>query len=114
MYRRFVVTYKEVCCEDAGYTPTQFPYAQQIALCECTKIQAAYHNNIKAHFGNRLRAYLNKLFKTKEKAKTLRKEMHEKGSSKKEIKEAIRSQVYAPCNQIKLVISKKRCPRLVL
>ncbi|KAI8638670.1 hypothetical protein BD408DRAFT_351405, partial [Parasitella parasitica] len=49
--------------------------AQQIALYECTKIQTAYLNNIKTHFGNRLRTLLNKLCEKKERADTIRKEM---------------------------------------
>ncbi|KAG1046546.1 hypothetical protein G6F43_010972 [Rhizopus delemar] len=81
-YRRLISKYKEAYFEDAGYTPLNLPYAQQIALYECTKIQTAYYNNIKAHFGNRLRSLINKLFKKKEKAEGLRGEMQANKSSK--------------------------------
>ncbi|KAG1054993.1 hypothetical protein G6F43_003024 [Rhizopus delemar] len=81
-YRLLISKYKEAYFEDAGYTPPNLPYAQQIALYECTKIQTAYYNNIKAHFGNRLRSLINKLFKKKEKAESLRGEMQANKSSK--------------------------------
>ncbi|CEG79964.1 hypothetical protein RMATCC62417_14366 [Rhizopus microsporus] len=74
-YRRLISKYKEAYFEDAGYTLIIVPYAQQVALYECTKIQAAYFNNIMAHFGNRLRAWINKLFNKKEKVENLKKEM---------------------------------------
>ncbi|KAG1040220.1 hypothetical protein G6F43_012334 [Rhizopus delemar] len=88
-YRRLISKYKEAYFEDASYSPPNLPYAQQIALYECTKIQTAYYNNIKAHFGNRLRSLINKLFKKKEKAESLRGEMQANKSSSKAIKEAI-------------------------
>ncbi|KAG1641913.1 hypothetical protein G6F44_005356 [Rhizopus delemar] len=92
-YRRLISKYKEAYFEDAGYTPPNLPYAQQIALFECTKIQTAYYNNIKAHFGNRLRSLIN---------------------SSKAIKEAIRKKIYQPCNQVKLAIAKKEMPEVGL
>ncbi|KAG1537694.1 hypothetical protein G6F46_010207 [Rhizopus delemar] len=107
---RLISKYKEAYFEDAGYTPPNLPYAQQIALYECTKIQTAYYNNIKAHFGNRLRSLINKLFKKKEKAESLRGEMQANKSSSKVIKETIRKKIYRPCNQVKLAISKKEMP----
>ncbi|KAG0746804.1 hypothetical protein G6F57_002619 [Rhizopus arrhizus] len=64
------IKYKGAYFENAGYTPPNLPYAQQIALYECTKIQTANYNNIKAHFGNRLRGLINKLFKKKKKAQS--------------------------------------------
>ncbi|KAG1042688.1 hypothetical protein G6F43_011834 [Rhizopus delemar] len=113
-YRRLISEYKEAYFEDAGYTPPNLPYAQQIALYECTKIQTAYYNNIKAHFGNRLRSLINKLFKKKEKAEGLRGEMQANKSSSKAIKEAIRNKIYRPCNQVKLAIAKKEMPEVGL
>ncbi|KAG1447675.1 hypothetical protein G6F55_011001 [Rhizopus delemar] len=86
----------------------------QIALYECTKIQTAYNNNIKAHFGNKLRGLINKLFKKKEKAEGLRGEMQANKSSSKAIKEAIRNKIYRPCNQVKLAIAKKEMPEVGL
>ncbi|KAG1140121.1 hypothetical protein G6F37_009229 [Rhizopus arrhizus] len=112
-YRRLISKYKEAYFEDAGYTPQNLPHAQQIALYECTKIQTAYYNNIKAHFGNRLCGLINKLFKKKEKAESLRGEIQANKSSSKAIKEAIRKKIYRPCNQVKLAIAKKRYLKLV-
>jgi hypothetical protein len=37
-YKQLISKYKEAYFEDAGYTPPNLPYAQQIALYECTKI----------------------------------------------------------------------------
>ncbi|KAG1450873.1 hypothetical protein G6F55_009468 [Rhizopus delemar] len=113
-YRRLISKYKEAYFEDASYSPPNLPYAQQIALYECTKIQTAYYNSIKAHFGNRLRSLINKLFKKKEKAKSLRGEMQANKSSSKAIKEAIRKKIYRPCNQVKLAIAKKEMPEVGL
>ncbi|KAG1085802.1 hypothetical protein G6F42_021245 [Rhizopus arrhizus] len=113
-YRRLISKYKEAYFEDAGYTPPNLPYAQQIALYECTKIQTAYYNNIKAHFENRLRGLINNLFKKKEKAESLRGEMQANKSSSKAIKEAIREKTYRPCNQVKLAITKKEMPEVGL
>ncbi|KAG1391200.1 hypothetical protein G6F60_012680 [Rhizopus arrhizus] len=113
-YRRLISKYKEAYFEDAGYTPPNLPYAQQIALYECTKIQTAYYNNIKAHFGNRLRGLINKLFKKKEKAESLRGEMQANKSSSKAIKEAIREKIYRPCSQVKLALAKKEMPEVGL
>lgn len=113
-YRRLIAKYKEAYCEDASYTPIRFPYAQQIALYECEKIQTAYQNNITAHFGNRLRAFLNKLCKNAEKIKRLRQEMGDNGCSKKDIKKAIRSQVYVPSNLVKQAVSRKKMPKVGL
>ncbi|KAG2235618.1 hypothetical protein INT48_002392 [Thamnidium elegans] len=83
-------------------------------LYERLKIQTANYNNIKAHFGNRLRTFLNKLFKKKDKTKSLREEMQASGSSEEDIKEAIRSRVYVPCNQMKSTISRKGMPEVGL
>ncbi|KAG1270104.1 hypothetical protein G6F63_011470 [Rhizopus arrhizus] len=113
-YRRLISKYKEAYFEDAGYTPPNLPYAQQIALYECTKIQTAYNNNIKAHFGNRLHGLINKLFKKKEKAESLRGEIQANKSSSKAIKEAIREKIYRHCNQMKLAIAKKEMPEVGL
>ncbi|KAG1040758.1 hypothetical protein G6F43_012222 [Rhizopus delemar] len=113
-YRRLISKYKEAYFEDASYSPTNLPYAQQIALYECTKIQTAYYNNIKAHFGNRLRSLINKLFKKKEKVESLRGEMQANKSSSKVIKEAIRKTIYRPCNRVKLAIAKKEMPEVSL
>jgi hypothetical protein len=113
-YRRLISKYKETYFEDASYTPQKLSYAQQIALYECTKIQMAYYNNIKAHFENRLRGLINKLFKKKEKAESLRGEMQANKSSSKAIKEATRKKIYRPCNQVKLAIAKKEMPEFSL
>ncbi|KAG0765925.1 hypothetical protein G6F24_004031 [Rhizopus arrhizus] len=110
-YRRLISKYKEAYFEDAGYTPPNLPYAQQIALYECTKIQTAYYNSI---FGNRLSGLINKLFKKKENSGSLRGEMQANKSRSKAIKEAIRKKIYRPCNQVKLAIAKKEMPEVGL
>ncbi|KAG0821505.1 hypothetical protein G6F26_011539 [Rhizopus arrhizus] len=86
-----LVLSKEAYFEDAGYTPSNLPYAQQIAL---------------------LRGLINKLFKKKEKAESLRGEMQANKSSSKTIKEATREKIYRPCNQVKLAIAKKEMPEV--
>jgi hypothetical protein len=83
-------------------------------LYECTKIQTAYYNNIKAHFRNGLRGLINELFKKKEKAKSLRGEIQANKSSSKAIKEATQKKIYRPCNQVKLAIAKKEMPEVGL
>jgi hypothetical protein len=109
-YRRLISKYKEAYFEDAGYAPLNLPHV----LYECTKIQTAYYNNIKAHFGNRLRGLINKLFKRKEKAESLRGEMQANKSGSKAIKTATRKKIYRPCNQVKLALAKKkRCLKWV-
>ncbi|KAG1445032.1 hypothetical protein G6F55_012109 [Rhizopus delemar] len=113
-YRRLISKYKKAYFEDAGYTPPNLPYVQQIVLYKCTKIQTAYYNNIKVHFGNRLHSLINKLFKKKEKAESLRGEMQANKSSSKAIKAAIRKKIYRPCNQVKLAIAKKEMPEVGL
>ncbi|KAG1138193.1 hypothetical protein G6F37_009653 [Rhizopus arrhizus] len=113
-YRRLISKYKEAYFGDAGYTPQNLQYVQQIALYECTNIQTIYSNNIKAHFRNRLNGLINKLFKKKEKAEGLRGEMQANKSSSKAIKEAARKKIYRPCNQVKLAIAKKERPNIGL
>ena len=108
--RQLIAKYKEAYFQDANYTPPSLPNAQQIALYECTKIQTAYHNNIKAHFGNRLRQFVNIILQKKERANNLRKEMKENGSDEKAIKSAIRSKIYGPCNQISRAVARKEIP----
>ncbi|PHZ09527.1 uncharacterized protein RHIMIDRAFT_240649 [Rhizopus microsporus ATCC 52813] len=100
-YRSLVSKHKESYCLSASYTPIVLVNAQQIALYECTKVQTAYLNNIKAHFGNRLRAILNKVCKTKELAADLRKDLKKKNVDKRAVNKALREEVYGPCNQNK-------------
>jgi hypothetical protein len=95
-YMRLISKYKEAYFEDAGHSPPNLPYAQQIALYKCTEIQTAYYDSIKAHFENKLRGLINKLFKKKEKAESLRGKMQANKSSSKAIKEAIRKKNYGP------------------
>ncbi|GAA5807289.1 hypothetical protein MFLAVUS_000646 [Mucor flavus] len=109
-YRQLILKYKEEYCTNARYTPIPLVHAQQIALYECTKIQTAYLNNLKAHFGNILRSFVNRLFNKDEKAKNLREKMKANGSTEEAIKSAIRKEVYQPCNQVKQAIIKKETP----
>ncbi|KAI9260954.1 hypothetical protein EDC94DRAFT_132528 [Helicostylum pulchrum] len=106
-YRQFIAKHKDNYIKYADYTPPKLVNAQQIALYECKKIETAYLNSIKAHFGNRLSMFLNKLCGKKEKAYDLKKKLEAEGCSKDLIKEKVREAVYKPCNQIKLAIVKK-------
>ncbi|KAG1548595.1 hypothetical protein G6F45_002673 [Rhizopus arrhizus] len=110
-YRRLMSKYKEAYFEDVDYTP--IPNLLH-ALYKCTKIQTAYYNSIKAHFGNKLRGLISKLFKKKEKAESLRVQMQTNKSSSKAIKEAIRKKIYRPSNQVKIAIAKKELPEVGL
>ncbi|GAA5801467.1 hypothetical protein HPULCUR_006913 [Helicostylum pulchrum] len=98
-YRQLIAKHKDNYIKYADYTPPKLVNAQQISLYECTKIETAYLNNIKTHFGNRLSMFLNKLCGKKEKAS--------EGCSKDLIKEKVREEIYKPRNQIKLSIAKK-------
>ncbi|KAG1137121.1 hypothetical protein G6F37_011468 [Rhizopus arrhizus] len=89
-YRRFISKCKEAYSEDAGYTLQNLPYAQQIAL---------------------LRGLINKLFKKKEKAESLRGEMQANNSSSKAIKTAIRKKIYRPCNQNSIYYDAMASPK---
>ncbi|RCH99918.1 hypothetical protein CU097_014140 [Rhizopus azygosporus] len=109
-YRMIISQHKESYCKSANYTPISLLYAQQIALYECTKIQTAYFNNIKAHFGNRLRTILNKLCEKKKLAEDLSEELKKKKSSKEAISKILRKKVYDPCNQVKSAVEKKVMP----
>lgn len=113
-YRQVISKHKNSYCECAQYVPPKLLYAQQIALYECTKIHTAYHNNIKAHFGSRLRNILNKLFKKKEKMEDIRGRMNATNATKEEINKALRDQVYKPCDQMKLSVSRKEMPPVSL
>lgn len=113
-YRTTITEHKESYCKSANYTPIGLPNAQQIALYECTKIQTAYINNIKAHFGNRLREILNKLCEKKKLLGNLREELKKNKSSKKVVSKALRENVYDPCNQVKNAIKKKMMPEAAI
>ncbi|KAI9256125.1 hypothetical protein EDC94DRAFT_523505, partial [Helicostylum pulchrum] len=80
------------------------------ALYECTKIQTAYQNSVKAHIGTRSRTMLNKLFGKDEKLNNLRKRMKAEGFTEKDIKEAHHKEVFNPCTQVKLAVASKKIP----
>ena len=63
IYRQLIAKHKDSYCNNISYIQPKLPYAQQTALYECTKVQTAYQNNTKAHFGTRLRMILNKMLK---------------------------------------------------
>ena len=44
------------------HNPPKVTYARYMVLYECTKMQTAYYDNINAHFGNRLCAFLTSLY----------------------------------------------------
>ncbi|KAG1396106.1 hypothetical protein G6F60_009829 [Rhizopus arrhizus] len=96
--KRLISKYKKTYFEDAGYTPQKLSYAQQIAFS----------------FWKHAGGLINKLFKKKEKAESLRGEMLANKSSSKAIKEAFRKKIYRPCNQVKLAIAKKDMPEVGL
>ncbi|KAI8083355.1 uncharacterized protein B0P05DRAFT_489037, partial [Gilbertella persicaria] len=110
IYRELISRHKSSYFEDAQYTPFEIKYAQQLALYECTKINTAYHNNIKAHFGNRLRMLLNMLSKKEEKLLSLDHRMKAVNATKQAIKEARRKEVFEPFNKMKFAVSKKEIP----
>lgn len=105
-YKSLVSKHKESYCRSTSYTPITLVNAQQIALYECTKAQAAYLNNIKAHLESRLRAILNKLCKAKELAANLHKYLKKKNVDKIAISKALREEVGGPCNKVKRAIEK--------
>ncbi|CAO3698228.1 unnamed protein product [Rhizopus stolonifer] len=107
IYRELISFHKASYFQDAQYTPFELKYAQQLALYECTKINTAYQNNIKAQFGNRLRVLLNKLSKREEKLHSLHQSMKAKDSTEQAMKEARRKEVFEPIARMKLSVSKK-------
>ncbi|CEG80717.1 hypothetical protein RMATCC62417_15013 [Rhizopus microsporus] len=100
LYRQLIAKYKDTYHQAANYTPPKLVHAQQIALYECTKMQTAYFNNIKAQFGNRLRMFLNGICK----------KMTEERYVDCAIQETIKRTVTLPCMKVKLVVAKKQMP----
>ncbi|GAA5805808.1 hypothetical protein HPULCUR_011334 [Helicostylum pulchrum] len=86
LYRQLIAKHKDSYCKDTSYIPPKLVHSQQIALYECTKIRIAYQNNIKAHFGTRLRTMLNKLFGKDEKLNNIRERTKAEGFTEKDIK----------------------------
>ncbi|CAO3691170.1 hypothetical protein G6F70_009004 [Rhizopus microsporus] len=107
IYRQLIAKHKDSYCNNISYIQLKLPYAQQTALYECTKIQTAYQNNIKAHFSTRLRRILNKMFKKEERLSNLRERMTAKGSTEEAIKEVSRKEISNPCIQVKLDVASK-------
>lgn len=71
------------------------------------KIETVYINNIKAHFGNRSRSFINKVCQKKELTNSIRKELKQKNVDKKDAHKALQERVYNPCNQVKVAVEKK-------
>lgn len=113
-YRMIISQHKESYYKLSNYIPIKLSYTQQIALYECTKIETAYLNHIKAHFGNKLKMIINKLCKKKELAEDLRKKLNKDKSSKEAISKVLRKKVYDPCNQVKSVVEKKVMPEAAI
>ncbi|KAG1440847.1 hypothetical protein G6F56_011746 [Rhizopus delemar] len=109
-YRDLIKKHKELYCKHAGYVPPKLTHAQQCADYECTKIQTAYINNIKAHFGNRLRQVLNLICEKKKKSEEIEQRMKDVRYTKEAIKEVIRNSVTIPCANIKTSVAKKQLP----
>ncbi|KAI9256066.1 hypothetical protein EDC94DRAFT_586909 [Helicostylum pulchrum] len=109
-YRILINKHKESYCRIADYQPIVFKNAQQIALYECTKIQTAYLNNIKAHFGKNLVVLLNKIFKKKELVAGIREELANNNVDKEGISKNLFERVYSPLKRIKQAVEKKEMP----
>lgn len=109
-YRRLITKHKEAYFEAAKYIPPKLTNAQQIALYECNKIHTAYLNNLKAHFGNRLRMFLNHLCNQKEESSRLRKQMEKERYPDSAINDLIRRTVIQPCTKVKVQVAKKQIP----
>ena len=109
-YRNIIFAHKQSYCSIAKYQPVALKYSQQIALYECTKIQTAYLNNIRAHFGHRLKQILNILCQKKKLADEIRTKLDKSKSSKKAINKELREKVYDQCNKVKRAVEKKSVP----
>ncbi|CEG81980.1 hypothetical protein RMATCC62417_16114 [Rhizopus microsporus] len=110
LYRQLIAKCKDTYCQAANYTSPKLVHAQQIALYECTKMQTAYFNNIKAQFGNRLRMFLNGKCKKKEESNRLRKKTAEERYADYAMQEIIKRTVTLSCMKVKLTVAKKQIP----
>lgn len=109
-YRDLISQHKAAYFATAKYNPPKVVNAQQIALFECTKIQTAYYNNLTAHFGNRLRMFLNFACNLKKESDRITKKMKEERYDEAAIKQIIKKTVIEPCNAVKLKFSQKEIP----
>jgi hypothetical protein len=110
MFRDFIYRHKQEYFRLAQYTPPSLTSAQQIALYECEKIHTAYLNNLKSQFGNRLRLFLNFVFRVKQRSSDIRTRMTNERYSESSIRDTVNRNVYQPCNKIKDQFSKKMVP----
>lgn len=88
----------------------ELTHAQQSADYECTKILTAYLNNIKAHFGDRLRQVLNLICQKDKKSKEVQDKMKAARYDKEAIKGVIRNSVTIPCANAKTSVARKQLP----
>ncbi|KAG2201078.1 hypothetical protein INT47_010830 [Mucor saturninus] len=79
---------KQIC--DGSYSGKS-RLRDSIALYECTKIEAAYFDNIRKHFSNRLNMFLTIFV----------------GKNKDTVKLRLREEIFIPCNKVKLTFSKQ-------
>lgn len=109
-YRRLIMKHYDCYKEYTSYVPPKLTHAQQSADYECTKIITAYINNIKAHFGNRLRQVLNLICKKQIKSNEIRQKMSKARYSEESIKQVIKETVTTPCANVKISVSRKQQP----
>ncbi|KAI9470052.1 MAG: hypothetical protein EXX96DRAFT_459233, partial [Benjaminiella poitrasii] len=76
------------------------------SIYEGAKLYVAYNNNIKMHFGNRLRQSVNVLLNVHERKRQLQEQLMEQGENQteKQMGEAIFQQITQPYIQLKKVI----------
>ncbi|CEP13065.1 hypothetical protein [Parasitella parasitica] len=96
LFRALINAHKDSYFRLAKYTPPKLTNAQQIALYECEKIHTAYINNIRKHFGNRLRMFLNFCCKIKQRSADIRTRMTKARYSEANIRDVIYRTVTQP------------------
>lgn len=106
--------HKEKYCRYSGYVPPKLTHAKQNADYECTKINTAFINNIKAHFGDRLKQVVNIICGKQNKIRELEEKMKAARYTAEAIKGLIKNTVITPCANVKIAVSKKQVPRLYL
>lgn len=109
-YRNLILKHKEKYCRYSGYVPPKLTHAKQNADYECTKINTAYINNIKAHFGDRLKQVVNIICGKQNKIRELEEKMKAARYTAEAIKGLIKNTVITPCANVKISVSKKQVP----
>jgi hypothetical protein len=84
--------------------------SQQIAIYESTKIHTSYINGVVLQFGSRLRMFLNKVLKKKERVLEMTQNMKNEGHTDESIKNSIKTNMNNVCFNFKVSISSKTVP----